>query len=440
MSNRAPLTTAEKEQIYQGKLQGKTLAEVAAEVNCSLSCARKWWRRGRTEGVSGLTEQREGRPAKGILSTFEVAVIERALKHKRRHPRWGARRVLVELAKEPTLRGMHLPSASRLAGLFKERCPECVTTPSSLQPVPIRPPRATRVHEIWQLDSQEGIRLADGQIATICNIRDEVGAAFIASCAFGVKTTDHWRKLTLSEVRQVVRTGFTEWCTLPEALMTDNELGLAGNPTDPYPSQLTLWLVGLGVRHLFIRPGCPTDQPQIERGHLMLDNFSFDEASLLNLATLQQTLDREREQYLRHFPSRASDCAGRPPLVAHPELCQPRRLYQPEQELALFNHQHVADYLATFTFQRKVSVTGQVSLGGYIYSFGRTYAGQDVFVRFDARTWQWVMLTKTETNEPGQELTRRPPKGLDVETLTGLDPQTYQLTAPVQLMLPCFLT
>ena len=37
------------------------------------------------------------------------------------------------------------------------------------------PPRATGVHEIWQLDTQVGIRLADGTIASICNIRDPGG-------------------------------------------------------------------------------------------------------------------------------------------------------------------------------------------------------------------------------------------------------------------------
>jgi hypothetical protein len=108
---------------------------------------------------------------------------------------------------------------------------------------------------MWQLDSQEGIPLHDGDIATICNIRDPVGAAMIASQAFSVKTELHWRKLTWQEVRGVLRQAFTEWQTLPDGVKTDNELGLAGGPTDPYPGQLTLWLVGLGIKHRCIRPG-----------------------------------------------------------------------------------------------------------------------------------------------------------------------------------------
>ena len=125
------------------------------------------------------------------------------------------------------------------------------------KPRPPRPPspsRATGVHEIWQVDIQEGIRLADGTIASVCNIRDPVGAAIIAGRAFPVQTEKHWRKLQWTEVREVLRAGFTEWQTLPDGVMTDNELSLGGSPTDPFPGLFTLWLVGLGVRHIFIVP------------------------------------------------------------------------------------------------------------------------------------------------------------------------------------------
>jgi hypothetical protein len=82
---------------------------------------------------------------------------------------------------------------------------------------------------MWQLDSQEGIRLHSGEISTICNIRDPVGAAMIASRSFSVKTKRHWRKLAWTEVRDVLRTAFSEWHTLPDSVLTDNELCLAGS-------------------------------------------------------------------------------------------------------------------------------------------------------------------------------------------------------------------
>jgi hypothetical protein len=107
----------------------------------------------------------------------------------------------------------------------------------------------------------------------------------------------------------------------------DNEMGLGGNPNDPFPSWLSLYLAGLGIRHNFIRSHQPTDQPQVERSHRTLDGLTDDERSRQDLSHLQQALDQERHQYNHQFPSRASDCAGQPPLQAHPALLQPRRPY-----------------------------------------------------------------------------------------------------------------
>jgi len=291
---------------------------------------------------------------------------------------------------------------------------------------------------VWQLDSQEGIRLRNGEIATICNIRDPVGAAMIASRAFAVKTQLHWRKLTWTEVRGVLRGAFAEWQTLPDSVQTDNELGLAGGPNDPFPGKLTLWLAGLGITHRFTRPGCPTDQPQVERNHRTLNDFALDETALTDLPHLQQALDRERKLYHQHFPAQASDCAGRPPLTAHPELLKPRRYYEPGLELVLFDLQRVYEYLATFTFKRTVNTAAQVSLGRQMYSLGKQLVRErqleTVQVCFDPDQKEWVFFTAE-----GEELVRRPPRGLDVATLTGLDPSASEPTQPVQLTLP-FLT
>jgi hypothetical protein len=211
MGNRAPLSQAEKECIYQGKQSGCTLAQLAAEIGCSVECARKWWRVGRDKGLEGLRSPRRGRGSTGILVHFDPRVAEKALGHKRRHRGWGAKRVLVELENAPELAGLQLPGRSRLSHLFKECCPECVASRKRRVVRPPRPPDATGVHEVWQLDSQEAIRLHNEEITTVCNIRDPVGAAMIASRAFAVRTERHWRKLEWTEVRTVLRGAFTEW-------------------------------------------------------------------------------------------------------------------------------------------------------------------------------------------------------------------------------------
>ncbi len=421
MSKRVPLSEVERERIYQGKLQGKTLAELAAELDCSEMCVRKWWRRLRDAGLPGLRTRPHGRPPQGVLSRFAPQVRQTALQLKQRHPRWGADRVLVELRQAQPLHGLALPHRSRLATFFKRHCPECVAKRQPQPAAALPPPKAAAVHQLWKLDAQEGLRLQDGTVATVCTIRDPFGAAMIASRAFAVQTAKHWRKLTWQEYRQVLREGASEWRTLPDMLQSDGELGVAGTPNDPFPGLFTLWLVGLGVAHHLSRPGRPTDQAEVERTHRTLDDWALDAESLADLPSLQQALERERRMYHEQFPARASDCAQRPPLVAHPELRVPRHPYACADELALFDLTRVDRYLAAFGFQRKVNATGQVSLGRHLYSVGRRWAGQALIVCFDPEPRQWVFFLNSAAHAY-REIASRAIKGLDTETLTGLRP------------------
>jgi len=414
---RASLSRAERERIYQGRLNGRTLADLAAELQCSVICVRRWSRRLRSEGVLGLRDRRRGRPTQGLLSSFDAEVRQQALSLKRHHRGWGADRVRVALQTDDHLRGRRLPQRSQLSAFFKARCTECVAQPHRREAKP-QPPRATTAHEVWKLDAQEGIRLQDHTIATICNIHDPFAAAMIASQAFAVQTCKRWRKLTWQEYRQVVRGAAALWGTLPDALQTDGELGLAGSSSDAFPGHFTLWLVGLGIEHRLSRPGRPTDNAQVERSHRTLAGWALDEDGLTDLCHLQQTLDRERQVYNERFPCRASDCQRNPPLVAHPEWRSPRRPYAPQQEAALFDLTRVDRYLARFPFSRQVSGVGQVSLGRQMYSVGRQWAGRKLAVRFDVDSREWVFCEQIAPDE-WQERMRRPIKHLAATDLIG---------------------
>lgn len=428
-------TQTEREQIYLKKRAGETLPQIAQALGLSEACVRKWWRRGRDEGLLGLVERPRGRSAQGLLSTFSAEVQQVSLKLKREHKRWGANRVLLEMRNDLALSNLSLPSCSRLYAYFRQQCPDCLNVWTKHIKVPI-PAVATAVHEVWQVDHQEGHRLGDESIATVCNIRDPYGAAMIASQAFSVKTKLHWRKLTWEEVRQVLRTGFTEWQTLPDSVLTDNEMGLGGNPNDPFPSWLSLYLSGLGIQHNFIRSHQPTDQPQVERNHRTLDGFTDDDHSRQDLDCFQQALDQERYLYNHQFPARASDCHGLPPLQAHPALLLPRRPYRPEWEVLLFNLQRVYDFLATFTFERKVNRNGQVTLKGYHYTVGLAHKEKIIQVRLDTQTQEWMFLERDEQGQE-QELSRRTLVGIDFMTLTGLEvPEDLSALPAIQLTLP----
>src|SRR5204863_2272484 len=105
MAARTPLTTAEKERIYQAKMEGHSIPLIAAALHCSPATVRKWWRLVRDHGRTRLHQPRRARGATGILSRFAPLVSARALFLKRDHRRCGPDRVEVDLRHAPTLLG-----------------------------------------------------------------------------------------------------------------------------------------------------------------------------------------------------------------------------------------------------------------------------------------------------------------------------------------------
>ncbi len=64
--------------------------------------------------------------------------------------------------------------------------------------------------------------------------------------------------------------------------------------------------------------------------------------------------------------------------------------------LALFDLERVDIHLATFTWERKVGKTGQITIGGHHqrYSVGRAYARQQILVRFDSYSSMSISLNR----------------------------------------------
>lgn len=181
-----------------------------------------------------------------------------------------------------------------------------------------------------------------------------------------------------------------------------------------------------------IRRGRPTDNAEVERCHRTINDYATVGNEKASVARLQEILDQSVEELASELPSRAEGCAGRPPIETHPELLQPRRPFCPEHESALFDLKRVNDYLAQFVWERKVGKTGQIEIGGRRYGVGRAYARRHVQVRFDSADRHFVFHA---SDEPEQEIRRRPARGLDVADLTGLHPWPIRM-GPQQLPLP----
>jgi hypothetical protein len=424
MATRIPLTAAERQYIQQRKLAGATLRQIAHELHCACVTVRKWWRRQR----AGQFPPSRGRPAQGILSTYPAALVSEAIAIKRDHPHWGPANVRLQLRRQPAWQTARLPSDARLAALFKACCPEAVQ-PRQRRQYPERPPTPVRLpHQRWQIDGKEHVLTGDQQIVTMLDVRDVAAALMIASRAIVTTTHKGWRKVTLPEVQATLRTAFLEW-GMPLEIQTDHEVVYTGAPTADFPSQFTLWVVGLGITHLTSRHRRPTDQPHIERNHRTLAEMTWADVTFGDVAQLQGAADDRRARYNTELPVHAASCHGQPPLLAHPQACHSGRPYHVAMEWTLFELARVDAYLAAQLWTRQISATGTISLGHHVYGVGRAYAHQTVSVRFlrDSRSF-------CIQSADGTILVEHEAVGLDKGDLIGFMP--WERAKPLEWQLP----
>lgn len=427
-------TTPEQRRLfYQRHLRGATYEDIADDTGVSRWCVRYWCRKQRAGGSHKTVYRR--RPT-GILSRFHPRIRYCALRLRLEHPRWGPNRVRAKLLKRPSLRGLTVPSTASI-GRYLHQWPRFrrqsrKRTPAAQRP---QPPRA--VLQRWQIDFKMGIPLQDGTLVNLHTVRDPLGEVCLAACIFPAGRVGRAPKaVTRTQVRAVLRVCFARWHTLVDEVQTDSEGALVPHSQDAFPSPFTLWLAGMGIAHLVIRRGRPTDNAEVERCHRTISDYAVVGNEGADVAQLQQILDQAVYELAFELGSRAEGCRGLPPVQAHPELLQPRRPFEPEHERAVFDLQRVDAYLAGRAWERKVGKYGQIDVGGKRYSVGRAYARREVLVRFDPTDRHFVFY---DADDPEKEIGRRPALGLGVADLTGLQdwpdgPGPQQL--PLLLFIP----
>ena len=421
-----------RQRFCQCHRSGETYQAIAEGAGVSRWTIRYWCRRERDGGAMRTVYRRE--PA-GRLGRFDPKIRYCILRLRLEHPRWGPSRILARLSKRPSLRGLALPSEASI-GRYLHQWARFRRQPKQ-QIKRQRPQQPTSVHQRWQIDFKLAIRLHDGGYVNLHTVRDPVGEACIGAFVFAAGQKGRPpHNPQMEEARLALRACFAQWQTLPDEIQSDGDSVLIGNHHQPFPSIFTLWLKGLNVEHLVTRPGRPTDNAEVERCHRTVTDYAIAGNEQASAQQLQKILEQAVYELNFELPSRAEACRGQPPVTAHPELLQPRRPFQPEHELALFDLQRVDAYLAGFTWQRKVGKTGQIEVGRQRYSVGRAYARRSVLIRFDPADRHFVFY---DVDAPELEIRRRPATGLDITDLTGLAQWPHGLGFQ-QLSLPLFIS
>jgi hypothetical protein len=196
----------------------------------------------------------------------------------------------------------------------------------------------------------------------------------------------YWNQVEPAAVQQALRQQFTRWGR-PERFRVDN--GAPWGSAGDWPTDLALWLIGLGVAMIWNPPRRPQDNGVIERAqgtgkrwgepHTCQDSYE-----------LQRRLDALDRIQREVYPS----IAGQSRWQAFPGLSHSDRSYSKAWERSHWDIELVLAHLADYSAPRHVDRQGQVSVYNRNHYIGKRYSGRDVYVVLDPLDREWVFTTQ----------------------------------------------
>lgn len=234
---------------------GFYVGEVAAMFGVSRKTAHKWLGRADRLGEEGL---RDLSRARHHIERFEGPAADALLALRRKHPSWGPRKLLDALkVQKPRLDWPAVSTAGELlkrAGLVS---PRPRRAPRGIAPYQVGDTQPTKPNDRWTVDFKGEFRLGDGTLCFPLTLRDAISR----------KVLDIHALPTIRgiDVRQRYEWAFREY-GMPVEMGSDTGKPFA-SPGLARLSSLNVYLLKLGIRPVFSRPGKPQDNGGHERMH-----------------------------------------------------------------------------------------------------------------------------------------------------------------------------
>jgi transposase InsO family protein len=306
------------EQRYRAVLEvrdGSPVSEVAERYGVSRQAVYGWRDRFDEAGVAALAD-RSRRPHRSPTRTSGEVEAE-ICELRRRHPRWGARRIAYELAR--TQHGEAAPSRATVHRVLLRHG----LVASQEQRRPRRYKRWARETPmaLWQLDIVGGVFLADGrEVKMVSGIDDH--SRYVVIAALVVVPTG--RAVSEALLDAVERYG------VPGEVLTDNGKQFTGRYTRPAPVEVLFERVCRehGITARLTKRRSPTTTGKIERFHQTLRRELLDQvAPFADLDTAQAAIEAWVHGYNHSRPHQSLDMAvpadlfrpGQPPRADRSE-------------------------------------------------------------------------------------------------------------------------
>jgi transposase InsO family protein len=259
--------------------EGANIRELCRVYGISPTTAYKWLERTRVDGLGGLSERsrRPHRSPRQTLAGVEAAVVGVRLEH----PSWGGRKIHRVLAWQG-LEGV--PHPNTITGILHRH--GLIAAEASAQRRPFKRFERAVPNELWQMDFKGDFEVGGRRCHPLTAIDDHSRFALIVQAC-----TDQRR----STVEPILVSAFRRY-GLPQGILVDNGAPWGKDFEHPH-TQLTAWLMRLGVAPCHGRPYHPQTRGKNERFHRTLKDEVVDRYACTDMAELQVRFDAWRDLY-----------------------------------------------------------------------------------------------------------------------------------------------
>ena len=270
-----------------------SITELCQQYQVSRKTGYKWIDRYLRLGPAGLDEHSR-RPRRCPRET-PAHVVEALLEARRRHPSWGAKKLLTIVSKRNP--DWPWPHRATIYDILNRH--GLVATKQRRRPVghPGKPnTQIDSPNQVWCADFKGHFKTGDGIYCYPLTVTDGY-SRFLLGC-------QSLHSTAVAEAKPVFTRLFKEF-GLPERIRTDNGVPFA-TVSLARLSSLSAWWVRLGILPELIEPGKPQQNGRHERMHRTL-KAETTRPPAGNLAAQQRKFNRFREEFNQERPHEALD-------------------------------------------------------------------------------------------------------------------------------------
>ena len=341
-------------------LDGATVVDVARRNGVARQTVHDWMRAYAVHGLAGLAD-RSSKP--GSCPHQMSAVVEaRIIELRRAHPGWGPRSIVHQLERDGVA-----PVPGR-SSVYRALVRHGLVDPKrrKRRREDYRRWQRSRAMELWQMDVVGRIYLADGtELSAVTGIDDH--SRFCVCARLVARAT---AKPVCHALADAMRAH-----GIPDQVLTDNgKVFTARFGKGPGPVLFDRICADNGIRHLLTAPYSPTTTGKVERFHktLRAEWVRPNDRAFATMAEAQVSLDAWVVQYNTERPHQAT---GMVPPAERFALAARRDVAEGDDEPEPSRPSSRPAGVSRWVDQR-----GTISLAGFSYRVGPTFAGEAVEV------------------------------------------------------------